>query len=505
MPKLALFCLRVGIHLQNIGNLEESLAALREAAELYRQQAKPLLLIYRDDHELPELATSLRFLASVCRALGRDTEADNAIREALTLDLPRAGPAISAVLLTTIPSWRSLFGLVDSVDVMKTVRGLIRGLLELVRQCIRQLIDGIPPDDVLADSLAKLSFDLRALGRHQEALDHEQAALVLFRRLAKEHPDIFNIAVADSLHYVACDISALGRQQEALHTHREALQLCRQMALEQPSAFNDTLVNLLCSVARNLIDLGRRQEALDTHREALQLTRQMALEQPSAFNDTLLSLLGFASYYLHALNYKEEALDANREALQMSRRMALEQPATYNGALIRSLQRVAWDLSLLRRQLEALDTHQEALELSRQMALEQPSVFNGPLADSLSYVTGALSALGRDQEALEARQELEQLRRQMALEQPSVFNRPRSSPFNSRQSAAYDFSTLSRRGLLRTYQGLGTNPDHWIFLFLLSLGWTYYVYKDGYSLPPWTRYFISLFTRRKMSQEREDL
>jgi tetratricopeptide (TPR) repeat protein len=273
----------------------------------------------------------------------------------------------------------------------------------------------------LAAGLYNLSEILSALGRRAEALQATQEAVDLYRRLAAQHPDAFLPDLAASLTNLGAMLSALGRRAEALEATQEAVDLYHRLAAQHPDAFLPDLARSLHNLGAMLSALGRRAEALQAAQEAVDLYRRLAAQHPDAFLPDLARSLHNLGAMLSALGRRAEALQAAQEAVEIRRRLAAQHPDAFLPDLAASLNNLGAVLSALGRWEEALEAAREAVALYRRLAAQHPDAFLPDLASSLTNLGSQLSALGRRAEALQATQEAVDLYRRLAAQHPDAF------------------------------------------------------------------------------------
>ena len=163
--------------LADLGRPEDALAAIQEAAGIYRELAAARPGTFR-----PDLANSLNTLSLRLADLGRPEDALAAIQEAA---------------------------------------GIYRELAAARPDAFRH---------GLAMSLNNLALRLAGLGRPEDALAAIQEAVTIRRELAAARPDTFLPRLANSLNNLAVQLGELGRPEEALAAIQEAVTIRRELA-----------------------------------------------------------------------------------------------------------------------------------------------------------------------------------------------------------------------------------------------------------------------------------
>ena len=248
----------------------------------------------------------------------------------------------------------------------------------------------LPRQAALHQELARIAWALR---ESTQALEHQAAAITLYRKLATNAREDFLAHLAASLHNLGAMLSDLGRREEALAATQEAVDIRRKLAAQQPDAFLPDLAASLNNLGRALSALGQREEALAAAQEAAALYRRLAAQQPDAFLPNLAMSLNNLGVMLSDLGRREEALAAAQEAAALYRRLAAQQPDAFLPGLAMNLNNLSGALSNLGRREEALAAAQEATELYRKLAAQQPDAFLPDLAASLTNLGNVSSDL----------------------------------------------------------------------------------------------------------------
>ena len=237
----------------------------------------------------------------------------------------------------------------------------------------------LPRQAALHQELARIAWALR---ESTQALEHQAAAITLYRKLATNAREDFLAHLAASLHNLGAMLSDLGRREEALAATQEAAALYRRLAAQQPEAFLPNLAASLNNLGSMLSDLGRREEALAAAQEAVALYRQLAAQQPEAFLPNLAMSLNNLGSMLSALGQREEALAAAQEAAALYRQLAAQRPDAFLPNLARSLGTHGVVLNGLGRHAEAAAALAEGLRVILPFVRASPAAF-GELANAL--------------------------------------------------------------------------------------------------------------------------
>lgn len=235
-----------------------------------------------------------------------------------------------------------------------------------------------------------VGLSLGALGKHAEALEYQQKAIAICRKVFGErHP-----TTATSYDNVGLSLEALGRHPEALEFRQKALAI-RLKAFGEEHPTTATSYN---NVGLSLEALGRRAEALESQQKSLAIKlKTFGKEHPTtaiSYNNVGLSLMALGRH-AEALEYQQKALAIRLKAF------GEEHPLTatiYNS--------IGMSLGSLGRHAEALKSLQKALAIRLKAFGEEHS----DTAASYDNVAFFLLKLGRGQEALEYMQKAFEIR-----------------------------------------------------------------------------------------------
>ncbi len=226
-----------------------------------------------------------------------------------------------------------------------------------------------------------LGLVLDNLSRHQEALEHLQKALALYRS-QKYHPEMI-----DTLLTLGNTFWSLEQPENALKYYQEGLEISKKI---YGSISHPQTAGILINTGSLLKKMGRHREGKKYHQEALEFYQKWFILHPDEmfahFN------LGLAFYHLDKY---EEALKYFQEALEISRKTPSDFSPLWN---------IADVLAKLGRYEEALSYFQENLDHFR-------NCFEGDriIPMCLKDIGDVLVHLNRHQEAQEKYQEAQRL------------------------------------------------------------------------------------------------
>jgi tetratricopeptide (TPR) repeat protein len=273
-PELANALGNIGIDLWHAGLLAESVAAMREAVDIYRRRAAYDPVAYDED-----LAAELTNLTGALIGMGRFADALDPAREATAtfvrlpgLDLERASAERNLAIVLG-----SLGRYAEAVPVIEAAVSVFRGLAREQPQV--HIVD-------LADSLQTLGNQLAGANRHDEALAAAEQSVGLMRRLAAANPAAHERSLALSLTSLANRLSHRGDHSSAVAAGEEAVHIARRSAVPTP-----VLGVALNNLARHLARDGNNDTALATIQEAIAVWNALADIDPSTYGDRLIRAL----------------------------------------------------------------------------------------------------------------------------------------------------------------------------------------------------------------------
>lgn len=352
----------------DLGRLDDALAAVEEAVDVYRALGKA-----DSDRAVPGLASALNCLANRLAKLGRRDDALAAAEEAVAL----------------------------------------------VRWLAEKRPSGFQFD--LVQSISDLATHLGAAGRRSDASRCAEEAVALYRGLAKARPDPFRLHLAISLSNLAYHRSACGESAAALAASEEAMEMLRALAATSPDSTQACLAHAANAHAVHLGAVGRADEALAAAEESVCILQRLAASHMDAYGCDLALSLNTLAGRLAQLGRDRDALEASMRALSISRDLCARNPTVFRCDLAVSLNNFAVLLAALGRNREALEAAEESVAIQRELAAQWPDRFLPDLATSLANRAGRLAEAGRRVEALDAALEAVAIRTELAAKWPSLF------------------------------------------------------------------------------------
>jgi tetratricopeptide (TPR) repeat protein len=267
---------------------------------------------------------------------------------------------------------------------------------EEVVAAYRESTEGDPTHylPMLADALAGLVRDLADLGRQEQALAAAEEAVVIYRRLAIQRPEI-SPTLAMSLNNLGLRLSELGRREEALAATQDAVEVYRTLAEARPEAFLPNLALSLNNLSNRQGEMGRRKEALLSISEAVEIRRKLAEQRPEMALPDLAGSLTNRSICQSELGDHEGALKSSTEAVDLYRAFAQQRPDAFLPGFATSLNNVAKIQGELAQGEAALSSSREALELSLTLVEREPRAFAKLFQAVFDGYRHHLQALGR--------------------------------------------------------------------------------------------------------------
>jgi hypothetical protein len=409
---------RLLTHLSNrqsdLGQREQALASIQEAARLYRDLAAA-----RPDAFQAHLASSLNNLSNRQSDLGQREQALASIEEAVRIcrDLVAARP--DAFRPDLARSLHNLSNQQSDLGQREQALASIEEAVRLYRDLATAHPDAFRPD--LARSLNNLSNRQSDLGQREQALANIEEAVRICRDLAAARPDAFRPNLASSLNNLSSQQRDLGQREQALASSEEAVRLYRDLATAHPDAFRPDLARSLNNLSNRQSDLGQREQALASIEEAVRFYRDLAAARPDAFRPDLASSLNNLSNRQSGLGQREQALASIEEAVRLYRDLATAHPDAFWPDLARSLSNLSNRQNDLGQREQALASGEEAVLIYRDLAAARPDAFQPDLASSLNNVSVRQSALGQREQALVSGEEAVRIRRDLAAACPAAF------------------------------------------------------------------------------------
>jgi tetratricopeptide (TPR) repeat protein len=415
------------------GNAE---LASRYLADLNNRQAlRAVTLLGRaaaDNEEAAGLLKPLlplveQVVAGLPDDLGLLTTIKNAIPYP-SVELAGADVAVTRRILALVPPgqaalharWLTSFG----ISLAQTGKFTQALQAEEEAVAIRKKLAAADPDRYrpeLAGSLSNLGIHFSELGRPDEALPADREAVAIYHELAAANPDRYRPELARSLSNLGVRFSELGRPGEALPVTQEAVAIYRELAAANPDRYRPELAGSLSNLGNRFSELGNSAEALPAEEEAAAIRRELAAADPDRYRPELARSLSNLGNRFSALGHPDDALPADREAVAIRTELAIAHPDRYRPDLAASLTNLGDRLSELGRPGEALPVTQEAVAIYRELAAAYPDRYRPDLAAALSNLSIQLWRLGKSAQALPTEEEAVTIRKDLAAAYPDRY------------------------------------------------------------------------------------
>jgi serine/threonine protein kinase len=374
---------------------EEALDWLTTQRQLLPQQKKFLervLVYYREfaaqssDGTAGQklLAEAHRRVGRLLYALGRDSEALTAYRQAVSL-------------------WERLVA--DHPDVPEYRSGL-------------------------ADTLWRLGWGLPRRGEWADAEAEFRRAAGIVEPLVAEHPDVpeYRGSLAWYLSLLANALARQGKRPEADVKFPEAIRLFERVVAEQPREpkYREHLTTTLHNYALFISERDKIADAMAAYRQNVELFDGLVAEYPDvATHRSLLALtLRNLAWLFRRQGELEEAEKANRRAMGLLERLSAEHPAVddYRADLASSCTGLGVVLAERGKVVEAEAEYRRALGLQEKLAADYPGVTHYRLDLSVShdYLGRLHRRLGRRAEAEAAFRAALAVKEKLAADHPTV-------------------------------------------------------------------------------------
>lgn len=200
----------------------------------------------------------------------------------------------------------------------------------------------------------------------------------------------------------------LDRKDEAVVVAREAISLYRRLARDRPEVIDDKCAGCLNNLSVILSNSDHKAEALEIVEEVVKIHRQLVAGCPEAFLPDLASSLNNLAVFLSEMGREGEALVIMQESVTIRRPLATARPAIseLSQDLARSLMFISRHLSKSGHYAEDLEAIEEAITIWRELPVHLRPSFNKELIVSLVLLDECLHNLGRKEESIAIKLEM---------------------------------------------------------------------------------------------------
>lgn len=241
-----------------------------------------------------------------------------------------------------------------------------------------------------AGTLNNLANLDRMQNRLDEAQMHNEAALKIYRQLAKQNPEVYLPYLAVTLNNLGAVHRLQNRLDEARTNYEESLDLNRELAQKNPSKYDPNLALILNEYGRLLASQGHMDAAEAQYEEALKISRRLGEESPEVYLPQLAVTLTNFGMLNAVQQHMDEARQNFEEALKIDRQLAEQNVNVY-------LPNVVMNLSNLGR-VEFLEGHfaQSRIHYAEAYNLGEKLVrVNSAYAGELAKIEASLNELQR--------------------------------------------------------------------------------------------------------------
>lgn len=219
----------------------------------------------------------------------------------------------------------------------------------------------------------------RMENRLTDARADDQAAIVIYRQLSKQNPEVY-------LPYLAVTLSNLGsveRRQsnldEARKDYEESLQINRELAQRDANKYLPNVAMVLNEYGVLNASQNRMEQARQNYHEALKINRQLAQQSPGVYLPQLaMTLENFA--LLDAFQRRlDDARQHYEEALQIDRQLVEQNPTVYTPDLAMTLSNLG-RVNRLQGRLDQARAHYEEAYTLMQKLVQENGAYSGDMA-----------------------------------------------------------------------------------------------------------------------------
>jgi Tfp pilus assembly protein PilF len=246
-----------------------------------------------------------------------------------------------------------------------------------------------------AGTLNNLANLDRVQNRLGEARDHDEAALKIYRQLAKQNPDVYLPYLAVTLNNLGAVNRLQNQLDEARLDYEESLSINWQLVQQNPVKYLPNLAMVLNEYGRLEASQGRPESARAHYEEALSISRQLAQQSPEVYLPQLaMTLTNFG--LLDAFQQRmDDARQHFEEALKIERELSEQNATVYLPNLVMALSNLGRVELLQGRISESRAHYTEAYDRAETLVRE-----NRAYAGELAQIEASLQQL----EKMSARQ-----------------------------------------------------------------------------------------------------
>lgn len=282
-----------------------------------------------------------------------------------------------------------------------------------------------------AKTFFRLAILEAEIGKHVQAEEHYQVALLIQKGLLSSHPTHTNGYRGDialTLHRLGMLYTGTGRSDQAEKTYLEALPLCRELVAHHPEV-TDYRVRLgytLQNLGVLYSNKGLKDQAEKIYLEALTLCSKLVADHPDVTDHR--SSLGYTLHSLATLysntGRNDQAEKAYLEVQTLRRRLVTDYPedTAYRVGLCETLNNLGLLYSDTGRNNQAEKAYLEVVDLRRKLATDHPEIvrYRADLCSTLINLGRLYSQSGRSSQAEKPYLEAVVIGRKLIADYPEV-------------------------------------------------------------------------------------
>lgn len=253
----------------------------------------------------------------------------------------------------------------------------------------KQVQDNNDKQDLkLALALNNLSLLYQEMGRTIDAKQMLNEALDIYKYLAVETPQVYNLYVASTLNNLA-QLSSNFTSSDSLYS--ESLEIYLNLAQEDAKSYAPQVASIMSNLGLLYDENEYPEQSDEMYRKALDIYRKLAERQPSVYNDNVAATLNnWAALYTRYNINEQQVEQMHQEALDIYRQLSQEDPTLYQPILAAML--YSYAITLYRKdqidKSEPLFT--ESLNIYRQLSNNNTNTYKAETAKLLRNLANLL-------------------------------------------------------------------------------------------------------------------
>lgn len=265
-------------------------------------------------------------------------------------------------------------------------RGLTHKAMEYSNRALeaaRQQVQDDPQanEATLAMTLDNIALMYQEQGRLAEAENMLNEALDIYKRLAVDHHDTYDLKIASVLNKMALLNPSIDKSE---HLFAEALEIYGNYMQDDAAQYAPYVAQVLNNLGTLYDDNRYAESSEQMYNNALDIYRRLAEHEPEAYKADVASTLNNLSTLYHRYGFKTDQVEPmQQEALQIYRQLAADNPQRYNAELAALLSNRANQCYSDSRDSEGEQAYDELLGIYRMLAAEEAFIYRPRLANAL--------------------------------------------------------------------------------------------------------------------------